>query len=158
VLGRCSLIAAAAAAAVEDGSGATLTARQRRSGSVLGDGEDRRVDPEIACEAELHRRVAASRPSQHRWTVVLEVAGAEQHDGDDDDIGGPAGNEGVESGIDGGFSQLEEPEADEAGRHQALDGGYQPVEFDGGPRITTAMTEDEQGRPAPVRACRRSAL
>ena len=111
------------------------------------------MDPEIAREAEPHRRVASPSPSQHRRTVVLQVAGAEQHDRDDDDIGGPAGNEGVESGVDGGFSQLEDPDADEAGRHQALDGGHQPVELDAGPGITTAMTEYEQSRPLPFTAC-----
>ncbi len=115
-----------------------------RPGSVLGDGEDRRVDPKIACEAEPHRRVASPRPSQHRRAVVLQVAGAEQHDRDDDDIGGPAGDEGVESGVDRGFSQLEDPDANGGGWHQGPDEGHQPVELGAGPGITTAVPEDEQ--------------
>jgi len=110
------------------------------------------VDPKIAREAEPRRRVASPRPSQHRRAVVLQVAGAEQHDRYDDDIGGAAGNKGIESGVDGGFSQLEDPDADEAARHQGPDGGHQPVELGAGPGITTAMAEDEQSSASWLRA------
>jgi len=80
------------------------------------------------------------------------VAGAEQHDRDDDDIGGPVGDERVESGVDGRFSQFEDPDADEAGGHQAPDGGHEPVELDAGPGITTPMAEDEQRSAFHLRA------
>ena len=103
------------------------------------------MDAEVAAVLEAHRRVTTAGAVQRGRSVVLQVAGAEQHQRHRDDRRRAPLDELVDRGVEVGSGQLDEATADrEFGRLVAHRGRKVPVLGHAGRRAAPVPDEEQR--------------
>src|SRR6185312_2198616 len=120
--------------------------RKALGDTVAGGAQHPGIDAQLATVGNADAGMGGLVGLEHRWNIVLGVAGSKQHAGDGKDMPGPLGAQPVETVVDDRIGEFEVAVFDRNAGKPLLEGASQGGKFVDGAAVAAAMAAEHDTR------------